>query len=150
MKKHFLPIVATSLFILSCSNKDSTPNPTPKTKTQLLTQNSWKFKSATVGGADASSYLQPCQIDNILTFISNGTGTGDEGPLKCNGSDPQTYPITWNFASSETILHTASPLFTNGTNDFTINSLTETELILQMPYNPPVGASVIVVVTFQH
>lgn len=140
----------TSLFVISCNNKDSTPNPTPKTKTELLTQSSWKYKSATVGGADASSYLQTCQKDNILTFISNGNGNGDEGASKCNAGDPQTYSFTWNFASSETILHTSSPFFTNGTNDFTINSLTETEMILQMPYNPPVGASVIVVVTFQH
>ena len=153
MKKQFsfsILLTAISLFVISaCSNK-SDNTPPPKTKTQLLTQATWKFKSATIGGADATGQVQACQRDNVLSFQSNGNGTGDEGATKCNAGDPQTYNFTWNFASGETVLHTSNALFTNGSNDFTILSLTETELVVQMDYTPPIGPAAVVVITFIH
>src|SRR5258705_5509909 len=68
-------VVAANFFIYSSCNKTDYTPPTPKTKTQLLTQGSWKFKSATANGADASGFLQACQKDNIYTFVAAGTGT---------------------------------------------------------------------------
>ena len=132
----------------SCSNKDVTP--VPKTKTELLTQSSWKFNNAKANGSDASGYLQTCQRDNIYTFAASGSGTIDEGPSKCNGSDPQTTPFTWNFASNETIIHISVSLFNNTNNDFDLISLTDTELIVSTYYTPPIGPSVLVTITFQH
>jgi hypothetical protein len=153
MKKQIVLSVLIALFGLfifnSCGNK-SDNTPPPKTKTQLLTQANWKFKSATIGGADATGQVQACQRDNVLTFLSNGNGSGDEGATKCNAGDPQTYTFTWNFASGETVIHTSSPLFTNGATDFTLVSLTEAELVVQMLYTPPVGPAATVVITFIH
>lgn len=87
MKKHIVLSIFIALFGLfifnSCSNK-SDNTPPPKTKTQLLTQATWKFKSATIGGIDATGQVQACQRDNVLTFLSNGSGSGDEGATKCN------------------------------------------------------------------
>ncbi len=142
-------LLVALVFGLSC-NKDNNNNPTPKTKTQLLTQSSWRFKSATANGADASGFLQACQKDNILVFASAGTGTLDEGASKCNAGDPQTNPFTWNFLASETTLHISTVLFTGGSSDFAINSLTETELVLQQAYTPVAGPTFQIVVTFQH
>jgi hypothetical protein len=151
MKKQlrFLFVFITANFLLfsSCSKKDSTS--VPKTKTQLLAQSTWKFKSATVGGIDYSASLQACQKDNILTFTTVGTGTVDEGLTKCNAADPQTSSLTWNFASGETILHVSATLFTGTGNDFTLISLTETELVVSIGYTNG-GPTILVVITFQH
>ena len=143
-------LVAANFFIFSsCHKSDSTPPPAPKTKTQLITQGTWKFKSATVGG---SPYTFPsCQTDNILSFGTAGSGTGtvDEGVTKCNAGDPQINNFTWVFQNNETEILLSTPLFTNGSNTVTVISLTETELVLSMPVSTP-GPVLIVQVTFQH
>ncbi|MBS1654066.1 MAG: lipocalin family protein [Bacteroidetes bacterium] len=148
MKNH-LPALITCLLIISfylTDCKKSGTQTAQKTKTDLLTQASWKFSAATVSGVDASSYLQPCQKDNIYTFVAAGTGTLDEGTTKCNSGDAQTSPFTWNFASSETVLHISTVLFTGGSNDYTLVSLTENQLVGSQNY-PPYGT---IVVTFIH
>jgi hypothetical protein len=153
MKKQFfflLVFISATVFIFSsCNKKDSTPV-VPKTKTELLVLGAWKFKGATSGGSDISGSLQACQKDNIMTFLAAGTGSVDEGPAKCNAADPQINPLTWNFASSETILHVSATLFSNTGNDFTLISLTETELVVSIIYAPPIGPTFLVVITFQH
>lgn len=146
-----LTIFLSFLFITSCGKDD---NPVVvKTKTQLISQSTCKFKSATANGVDVSNQsppFDPCRKDNILTFTAALTGTIDEGPSKCNPADLQTTSFTWNFASNETILHISTALFTGGSNDFTLVSLTETELVVSQGYTPPVGPSILMVITFQH
>lgn len=134
------------LIITGGCKKDKEDDPPAKTKTELLTQASWKFSAATVSGFDASGYLQPCQKDNVYTFATDGSGILNEGTTKCNSADPQTSPFTWNFASSETVLHISTTLFTGGSNDFNVVSLTETQLTGSQNI-PPYGN---VVVTFVH
>jgi hypothetical protein len=120
-----------------------------KTKTELLTQSTWRFSSATVGGIDVSAFLQACQRDNILTFVSAGTGTLDEGATKCNAGDPQTTPFIWSFMTNETILHISTILFTGGSSDFNIVTLSETQLVVSQ--NITVGGSTQnAIVTFIH
>jgi len=143
-------LIATNFFIFSSCNKSDDPPTPPKTKTVLLSQSNWKFKSATANGADASGYLTTCQKDNIYTFVAAGTGIADEGPTKCNGADPQTTSFTWIFTTNETVIQVSSPFFTNTSNNFTLISLTETELVVSTYYTPPVGPSVLVTITFQH
>ena len=149
MKKQtasLLTYLAAILFILSACQKDNEDPPAQKTKTELISQASWKFSSATVSGVDASGYLQACQKDNIYTFVAAGTGTIDEGPSKCNSGDPQTSPFTWNFLSNETMIHISTVLFSGGSNDFTLVSLSTTQLVASQNY-PPYGT---IVVTFVH
>jgi hypothetical protein len=147
MKKNLLILLTLSLPLFFSCGKDETP---PKTKTQLQTQGSWKFSSATANGADASNYLQACQKDNIYTFQAALTGSVDEGTSKCNASDPQTVPFTWNFASSETVLHVSTTLFQGTSNYMTIEALTETQLIVTFPFTPPIGPSVMIRAIFTH
>lgn len=152
MKKQFTLLVAGFVMIFfifaSCNKNDN--NPPSKTKTQLITQGTWKFQTATANGTDVSGNLRACQKDNIYIFLAAGTGTADEGPTRCNLGDPATNPFNWNFLSSETILHISTLLFTNGGNDFTIISLTETELVVSQPYTPPTGPTIIMIITFIH
>lgn len=152
MKKHLrllFALVAVNFFIFSSCNKNDDP-PIVKTKTQLLSQSSWKFKGATANGSDASSYITACQKDNIYAFLATGAGTTDEGATKCNAADQQTTSFSWNFATNETVIQVSSAFFTNTSNDFTLMSLTETELVVSTYYIPPVGPSILVTITFQH
>jgi hypothetical protein len=153
MKKHFIFLVSTfvlALFFFASCDKDDNTTTTPKTKTELLTQSNWKFKSAFVGTTDISTSLQACQKDNILTFSASGNGNLDEGAAKCNTGDPQNNLFTWNFQTNETKIFISTILFTNGDKTFDLISLTETELVVSQPFIPPVGPTQIVVVTFQH
>ena len=147
--KHLNLILAVStIFILGSCSKSS-DNSSPKTKTELLTQASWKFKGATVGGVDVSGLLQACQKDNIYTFAAGGTGTYDEGPTKCGTSDPQTVSFTWNFSDNEATLNVSQALIAGGGNKFSIVSLTETQLVVSQNITFS-GMSQTAVVTFEH
>lgn len=145
--KFILPILSAVVLFASCK-KDSNDTK-QKTKTDLLVQGAWKFDNANVGGADVSSLIQGCQKDNTITFAAGGTGTLDEGATKCNSSDPQSDPFTWNFATNETVLHVSATLFTGGSSDFNIVSLTDTELVLSQNINIS-GTSQNAIVTFKH
>jgi len=145
MKKLLIILLATA-FLTSCNKDDSTP---PKTKTQLLTQGTWRFSAATVGGSDVSAFLQTCQKDNTMTFAAAGTGNVDEGATKCNAPDPQSNPFTWSWQSSETILQVSAIFFTGGSNTFTLVALTETQLVLSQVITVS-GTPQNAVVTFIH
>ena len=144
-----LGLLSVSLIFVACSKDDDDNDPVPKTKTQLITQSTWRFSAATVGGADVSAFLQACQKDNILTFASNGTGTVDEGPLKCNAGDPQTNPFTWNFLTNETQLFISTTLFAGGSSTFNLVTLSETQLVVSQNITVS-GTSQNAVVTFVH
>ena len=155
MKKQLLFLLvffsATAFIFSSCSNKSDTPPPTPKTKTELITQSSWRFKSATASGTDVSNQAPPfdaCRKDNIITFTSIGGGNVNEGLTSCSPSEATTF--TWNFTTNETILHISAVLFPGGSNDFTLVKLTETELVASQFYTPPLGPSILIEITFQH
>jgi len=146
--KSIVPILLSVGFYLASCDKSSDDS-TSKTKTELITQGSWKFDNAKVGGIDVSAFLQTCQKDNILVFASAGTGSLDEGPTKCDPGDPQTATFTWNFASNETVLHVSTVLFTGGSSDFNIVTLTGTQLVLSQNITVS-GTTQNAVVTFKH
>jgi hypothetical protein len=145
-------LVAANFFIYSsCNKSDNPPPPTPKTKTELISQSSWKFNSAKANGTDISNQAPPfdaCRKDNILTFTSTGSGNVNEGLTSCSPSEATNF--TWNFTTNETILHISSVLFPGGLNDFTLVSISETALVVSQFYTPPLGPSFLVVITFQH
>jgi hypothetical protein len=125
--------LAFSLLIiaaLSCKKSSGSS----KSHTTYLTQSSWKIQSLGVDANkdgtvdyDITSSLPACQLDNIYTFKSDGTGTTDEGATKCNSTDPQTTPFTWAFKSNETIL---SGNFGISNGDANIATLNDTNFVL--------------------
>jgi hypothetical protein len=148
MKKHLLflfVLISANIFLFSSCKKNN--DPPSKTKTELISQNTWKFKTATVGGTTFT--FPSCLTDLILTFATNGTGNLDEGPTKCNATDPQTTTFTWFFQNNETELVTSAPLIPNGSTTFTIVSLTESELVVTFGYSTP-GPIINVQATFIH
>lgn len=93
----------------SACKKESTDS---KTKTQLITEQSWilvSFRYNFNNGAWTDGYatIPNCQKDNKLLFQSNFDCILDEGITKCNSSDPQIFQQgSWLFLSNETKLST--------------------------------------------
>jgi hypothetical protein len=149
LKGLVLLLACFAIFLVSC-DKDDTP---PKSKTELITQGSWKFKAATANGTDISNQnppFEPCKKDNILSFAVNGTGVMSEGATKCNAADPDTVPFTWSLLNNETTLHLTATIFAGSNSDFTLESVSETELVVSQGYTPIAGPTYLIKVTFQH
>lgn len=141
-------ICAISLLFISSCKKDKddnnavTPAPTPApvlTKKELLTGKYWKLTAMTVTPAyevspgvfvtDYYSTLQGCAKDNITFYTSNGDYIINEGPTKCQASDPQTVSGTWNFNVPETtitVLQSGTPAGTTIGGEYTIVQLDAT------------------------
>ena len=128
MKKYLmLTMIATiTISILSSCKKDG-DNTTVKTKTQLLTEKTWKQVkieqkvNPADSWTDVTGSYSACDLDNIITFLLAGTFTETEGATKCVSTDPDLASSgNWSFQSSETILR----LISSGmTNDATIETL---------------------------
>lgn len=146
IKRFFLTIaVMVSIVVLTSTDCHKA---IPKTKAQLVTQASWKFSTATANGTDVTANVSACLKDNIYLFVSNGTGTINESTNVCSPSTAGSF--TWSFQTNETILHLSAAIFPGGSNDFTLVTLTETNLVVSQvmtisPYPPTT-----VVVTFIH
>ncbi len=149
MQKQFLPTLLSVsivfLFITACNKNETTPAPT---KTQMITQSSWKFEKAKASGIDISAQVNACFKDNIATFNSSGSMTLDESTTVCSPSYAGSY--TWSFQSGETILHLSAAIFTGGSNDFTLVSLNTTNLVVSQVMTVAPNPPTTVEVTFKH
>jgi hypothetical protein len=150
MNKQIKWLTATLLisFLVSCGKEDE---PVVKTKTQLLTQSSWKFQSATASGTDISNNAAiACIKDDVITFTASGTGTITEGTIVCSPTTA-TSTMTWSFQTNETVLMMSHGLFPGGSGTFTITELTETNLkISQNVTIPPSTTAIPVTAVYIH
>jgi hypothetical protein len=145
--KFILAFLSTIILFTACK-KDSNNNK-PKTNTDLITQASWKFGSASATNfGDVSSQIPACYKDNIYTFVSGGSGNVDESTNVCSPSSAGSF--TWNFTNNETGLHISTPLFQGGSSDFTIISLTETNLVVSQTMTIAPLPPTTVQITFVH
>ena len=158
MKKRLISL--TSLVILvailhiSCSKEDDAA-PAAKTKTELLTKATWKFEKAEAAiFGDISGNIEDCNKDNTITFTSTannkGTGIADEGATKCNGANPQSTTFNWTLENNETKLVSDKPLFPGGSGEFTLVSLTETNLVVSQQMTIPPAPTTMVTITLKH
>ena len=132
--------LAVSLFCIFCviiapSCKKDTEGNTPKakTKTELITAAPWKrtalistpaydWNANGISDTNVLNVMFLCEKDNFETYYLNGMVETNEGPTKCNSSDPQTWSVTWAFANNET------KLVWDGYDEYTLLELTETTL----------------------
>jgi hypothetical protein len=107
-------LIILSVAVIAGCKKDDNKN-SSTSKTQLLTTGNWKLTSDYLdpgydvngdGIADHEmiNFYDACEKDNTLTFKSDGTVTIDEGPTKCNPTDPQSQSTTWKFVNNESQL----------------------------------------------
>ncbi len=136
MKIFSLPL-SLALLCTTFASCEKKSDPPALTKTQNITAGSWKYES---GGVDqdrngtidiqGSSILPTCALDNTITFKEDNTGIGDEGATKCNSVDPQTAPLSWNFADAEANLIMNNNIFAILNGKFKIVALSATNFSL--------------------
>jgi hypothetical protein len=147
----YTAIALVSCFIIASCSRDAV-NDNTDSNTAKISQGSWTFKSAESAGIDVSNdvaYFDPCQKDNVFDFSASGTGTMSEGSTKCDPSDPNAVPFTWNFQNGETKLAVSINFFSHGSLLFDVVSLNANEMILSQAFL--IGPSVKTVkITFQH
>src|SRR5689334_22939443 len=116
MKKTLWQVSAVAILIVVFAGCKKSSSVHVKTKTELITQNSWKLNTAVAAGfGDVTSQIPACSRDNIYTFVSNGSGTINESTSVCSPS--QAGPFTWSFLNSETTLHLNVTFFSGGSSD---------------------------------
>ena len=132
MKTLLLSAAFISLLSIGCS-KDSDDG---KSKNELITSASWKFSDAGVdsdrnGDINTSfaSSVNDCLKDNLIVFVSNGTGTVNESANVCPNASQST-PFTWSFANNESDLTISGNAIAGISGTFKINTLTESMLRL--------------------
>jgi hypothetical protein len=133
-------LVAMALTFTSCkkdddnqnsnNNNNSTPTPTGS-KTQLLTAGPWRLTSELETSVSGNyeffpeDYL-PCELDDLLRFNANLTGSFDGAQNECEpGYDD--YSFDWSWSSNETIL-------TVDGDEYVLVDLTSTTLKLKEVY----------------
>jgi hypothetical protein len=130
--KKLIPLIAvsTALFFTAC---DKDPEITVQSKTEMLTTGSWKITSLMIDvngdgtyEMDALAGAATCETDNYIIFKTNGTTELNEGPTKCDPSDPQITNGTWAFAASETKINIDG-------DEHTIDELTSSTLRVTYP-----------------
>jgi hypothetical protein len=156
----FLSSVAMALFTIGCSKDNDDDDNGPSERMQLITSAAWKYDNAQIdinGDENGDQALPPglledCDKDNIITFNSDSTGTIDEGPTKCDVSNPQTVPITWEFKDNEKVINIPENIFGSFSGDAKIKTLTATKLTLvkQVQITDPIPATVNVILDLKH
>jgi hypothetical protein len=111
MKQNVIKLTAAALLLVSfgACKKSSTNSNTPKSKTELLTQKTWKTTNQEFG--NGSSWIQnpdwtnaeACERDDLLVLRTNMTYEENEGASKCDPAHPQIIDEgTWAWQENET------------------------------------------------
>jgi hypothetical protein len=118
-------LILLMLFFAACQKDSSTET--------LLTQGSWitETKMATIQGIliNLNDSTHVCVKDDLTRFMIDGNVEIDDGPLKCDPSDPQTFSLgPWILSENDT------KLFYGGTT-YDIQELSDSRLKLYGPYS---------------
>ena len=134
---YLIALIAVIEIFFSCKKEND--ESTGKTKTELLTSGSWKYTACIISPAydyygngnpvtDIYAIMEPCEKDDFETFKTNGIWEYNNGPTKCDPSNPQIiYSEPWSFTSNEAKVMV-------GTVECTILELTETTLKLRYSF----------------
>jgi len=141
MKKIFLQLLILSFagFVIFISCKKDKEDNAPKTKTELITTGTWKLTAYTstpaydwygngVFATDILAALDPCEADGFDTYKINGILEINEGALKCNPMDPQTFTATWAFTDNE------NKIIYDGFDEYELTELTATTMRLRSTF----------------
>ena len=133
-----LPLMITVVIsILSCE-KDK-EEPAVMTKTELITTGTWKLTAYTSNPAydwygtgnyatNILNALNPCEADGFDAYKNNGIVEINEGALKCDPADPQTFTASWQFTNNE------SKIMYDGFDEYELVELTTTTMRLQQTF----------------
>ena len=149
MIKYALAFLLIGFVVFSCKKSSSGSS----SNTQLITSATWKYDTVAI---DANKDGKPdtplppgtvptCELDNLITFKTDSTGTLDEGATKCNAGDPQSTRFTWYFKNNGDSLYSPNPIFGGLSGSVKVSALTRTklEVIKEYPYAPGITVNII-------
>ena len=150
-------LIALGIAVFASCSKDDDSKGEP-TKTQLLTTVPWKYDTAgidangdgTIDTALPDGTVEDCDKDNTFTFQADGTGTADEGPTKCDPTNPQTMTFNYSLNSNATIINFPDTVISGISGDVTIKELNATRLVLTKAVEIGLPIAVNVVVELKH
>jgi hypothetical protein len=125
-----LRLILPVCILFSCNKEEAEKR---VSKTELITAGPWKrtalvsepaydWNANGVSDVDFLKIMFACEKDNLDIYKTNGMIETNEGPTKCNSTDPQSWTVTWAFANNETTL-----IF-DGVDKYTLLELTNTTL----------------------
>jgi hypothetical protein len=95
-----------SLFLGGCDKNSSSGR-----DLDMLTHNPWKYEKAGFDSDEDGIFdaLDPriagCEKDDQIIFRADGTGTFEEGAIKCKISDPDSLPFAWSFQDHDSSIY---------------------------------------------
>lgn len=125
-------ILFTSVVIVSSCKKDEEST---MTKQEMLTSKPWKISTSKTNGV--ASTIEACNLDDILTFATDGTYTNNIGTIKCSANE-KNFTSTWSLSADE------KNLIANGTS-LNLVELTNSIFVYSMT-----SGSITIVVTYIH
>ncbi len=133
--KNLLALFMLSLTLFSCK-KDKEENQA-KSKTTLLTQNTWRpvlvqRRSDPADAWETNNFsMQACNLDDVWTFGTTGSYLWDEGATMCGSGSQTKESGTWSFTNSESHLSISITNIPGVTpvEDWTIEQLDENTFI---------------------
>lgn len=71
----------------------------------IIKSQSWQITNLVTGGFSVwnTPLIEDCFKDNIYTFLEDYSLEIDEGPLKCNDTDPQSFMGEWKLIDENSI-----------------------------------------------
>lgn len=134
LRSNMRPLVSFLLLLMTLGGTACKKDSNNDNTIELLVAAPWKFSRVTASGIDVSGLVDACFKDNLLTLVAPpaSTGTLDEGPTKCNPSDPQTISFTWSYDASLRKLTFSSPVavLPGASPEATLVRLSRSELVL--------------------
>jgi len=125
MKHSHLSVSIILLLLLAQINACKKDIPQPS-KNDLFSK-TWKTVALYANGQNITAFVPSCTKDDFFIFTKDGKYTVDEGPTKCNASDPQVNETgTWVFQDNETKFKIISS--TGDSLLYSITELTSSEL----------------------
>lgn len=92
------------LALNACKKKDPSPglgsNYIPPVRTTIMSH-SWVVSDVLLNDTSIFAMVQDCEKDNIYTFKDNNVVNVDEGPSRCNPSDPQNSDEVWKLVDDD-------------------------------------------------
>jgi len=122
---------------LAGCKKDDDKDPS---KVDLLTAKNWQQTAGTATSTDRGITTtvdiykdqEACEKDNFLKFNSNKTVDVNEGPTRCDASDPQVVSGSWDLNSDQTKLYLNSTALGGGlTAQLEVVELSSSKLVLK-------------------
>jgi hypothetical protein len=137
MKKPIIVALILAGFAFYACKKDD-DNVTPVTAVDLLASGTWNIDTIGFDGDKNGSIdeavpggLQACEMDNTLTFNKDSiSGVFDEGPAKCDSTDPQTIDFGYELKNGDSVINFTGNLPGELKGDVNILTLTNTQFIM--------------------